>query len=727
MFYTDQIIRLIRESALLLNHEINLADFQGRELSNRVYEANEQEEFERDLVETGNNVRILFLEYTVSTAGFTDLLKSLQFPVLVFHHERDHFFPELIYAHRGKFRVIRIDETENAQRDFSGQELGPYLKNGSVRFYAVTAYDHLVSIPPDQGSGHHRDQHISPVTRLFRLLGAEKTDIIYILFYAFLVGMISLIIPLGIQTTTELVSGGVFFSSIYLLIALIILGVFVTGVMQIFQITLVEYLQRRIFTKAAYEFAFRLPRMKMEALSGVYPPELVNRFFDVMTIQKGLPKILIDLSSASLQIFFGLLLISLYHPFFVFFGIVLITTLVLIFTFTGPKGMWSSIEESKYKYKVAYWLQELGRALNSFKVAGNTNLPIRKTDYNVNNYLKYRKNHFTILISQYTYIILFKTGITAAMLIMGTVLVVDRQITLGQFVASEVIIILILASVEKFITYMDVVYDMLTAVDKIGHVTDMPLEKSGGVDLPSTIARQPFHVQINNLSYKFPENHDYTLRHISLQIKAGEHVCLAGPGNAGKSTLTQVLSGLHQDFEGAVTINGFSIRDLDLTNLRDRIAKNISREDIFDGSILENITVGKTFVTVQDAITAMEKAKLIQWVNELPEGLNTRLVSGGKGLPVSIINKLILARCLAKKPSLIILNDFFSNLPKQDKLDLVQMLVSNNTTFTLIVVSSDPLIMAACDRIILLSEGKLLADGTFQQLAEKNLLTDFID
>lgn len=724
MYYTDQIIRLIRESAALLKHEINLADFQGRELSNRVYQADEQEEFERDLVETGNNVRILFLEYKVSAAGFNDLLKSLAFPVLLFHKDQGEYHPELIYAHHGRFQVIRVSEKENHTREFSGSELGPYLHDDQIRFYAVTAYDHLVSEPSVDEAGHHHE--ISPVKRLYRLLRAEKKDIIYILFYAFLVGMISLIIPLGIQTTTELVSGGVFFSSIYILISLIILGVFVTGAMQIFQITLVEYLQRRIFTKAAYEFAFRLPRMKNEALSGMYPPELVNRFFDVMTIQKGLPKLLIDLSSAALQIFFGLLLISLYHPFFVFFGIVLITTLVLIFTFTGPRGMKSSIQESKYKYKVAYWLQELGRALNSFKVAGNTNLPIRKTDYNVNNYLKYRKTHFAILVSQYTYIILFKTGITAAMLIMGTILVVDRQITLGQFVASEVIIILILASVEKFITYMDVVYDMLTAVDKIGHVTDMPLEKSGGVDLPSAIARQPFHIRVSNLKYKFPENHDYTLYNVNLQVKAGEYVCLAGPGNSGKSTLTQVISGLHHDFEGAVTINGFSIRDLDLTNLRDRIAKNISREDIFDGSLLENLTVGKSFVTVQDAIAALEKTKLIDWVNELPEGLNTHLVSGGKGLSVSNIHKLILSRCLAKKPSLMILNDFFSSLPKQDKLELMQMLVANRT-FTLLVVSNDPIIMAACDRIILLNEGQPVADGTFQELLSKNLLTDFID
>jgi ABC-type bacteriocin/lantibiotic exporter with double-glycine peptidase domain len=726
MFYTDQIIRLIRESAMLLKHDVNLADFQGRELSNRLYAYEEQGEFERDLVETANTVRLMFLEYSVSTAGFADLLKTLTFPVLVFRRENEEVYPEVIYSPRpGQFRVLRLGVQKNEERNFSPAELPALEKDGNIHFYAITAYDHLVSEPSEHAAGYHEE--ISPSKRLFRLLNAERKDIFYILFYAVLVGLISLIIPLGIQTTTELVSGGVFFSSIYILIALIIIGVFVTGVMQIFQITMVEYLQRRIFTKAAYEFAFRLPRMRNEALTGVYPPELVNRFFDVMTIQKGLPKLLIDLSSALLQIFFGLVLVSLYHPFFVFFGIILIVTLVLIFTFTGPPGVKTSIKESTYKYKLAYWLQELGRSLGAFKLAGNTNLPIRKTDYNVNNYLKYRKKHFAILIGHYSYIVVFKTAITAAMLIMGTILVVDRQITLGQYVASEVIIILILASVEKFITYIDVVYDLLTAVDKIGHVTDVPLEKSGGVDLPATVAHQPFHVKVHQLNYKFPKNPAYTLTDINLSISAGERVCLAGPSTSGKSTLTDIMSGLRNEFEGAVTINGFSVRDLDLTNLRDRLAKNISREDIFEGSIMENLIVGKAFVTVQDAIAALEKTGLIDWVNTLPEGLNAGLISGGKGLSSSVVNKLILARCLAKRPSLLILNDFFFNLPKQDKLALIQMLVATPSAFTLVVVSNDPIIMAACDRVILMRDGRIAADGKFEDLLSQNLLTDFTD
>jgi ABC-type bacteriocin/lantibiotic exporter with double-glycine peptidase domain len=503
----------------------------------------------------------------------------------------------------------------------------------------------------------------------------------------------------------------------------VIIGVLLSGGLQVVQISLVEFLQRRIFTKASLEFAFRIPRIRMESIQGNYAPELVNRFFDIITIQKGLPKLLIDLSSASIQILFGLLLISLYHPFFVFFGLILLTTLALIFYFTGPGGLSSSIEESKYKYKVAHWLEELARALHSFKLAGSTDLPIRKTDYNVNNYLKNRKVHFRVLVTQFSFIVLFKALITGGLLIMGTLLVVDRQITLGQFVASEIVIILILNAVEKIIMYMDVVYDLLTAVDKVAQVTDLPIEKVGGLDFPAT-QFNGFHLRTKNLRYKYGLSGYYALNGIDLEVKAGEKVCITGPGNSGKTTLMNILTGLYSDYEGAVSINNYSLRDLDVTHLRDQVAKNISQEDLFDGTLLENITLGKISTTVHDAIYALEQVGLSDTINAMPRGLETPILSGGKGLSKTVIHKIILARCLAKKPKLLVLNDFFITLSKPDKLELLSCVINSKNPCTVILVSKDPIIMSASDRVIIMGEGTIRTQGTMEELTSKEFLKD---
>lgn len=725
MLSNDQLVRILREVALLLKHDFDANDLRFAEVNNRTYDADEFIEFKRDLVESGNKIRLMLLEYHLPVAEFQQYIKDEDSPVLVFDNAGNSLIPTLYAKERKKPLQWVIEQEHSTVHDFDRKEEREWLlnENGEVVFFVIVPYQSLVS-----EYGYDRDlrgEPMSPVRRFLRLLRTEKKDIIYILFYAIVVGGLGLILPLGIQTTVELISGGVFFSSVYVLIGLVILGVLLSGGLQIMQISLVEYLQRRIFAKASLEFAYRIPRVKTESIMGNYAPELVNRFFDIMTIQKGLPKLLIDLSSGFIQIFFGLLLLSLYHPFFVFFSLILLTILTSIFYLTGPRGLASSIEESKYKYKVAEWLEELARALNSFKLAGNTDLPIKRTDTNVNNYLKYRKAHFTTLITQFSFIILFKAAVTGGLLIVGTILVVNREITLGQFVASEVIIILILSAVEKIVTYMDVVYDMLTAVDKVATVTDLPLEKVGGIDFPKRI-QQGYSLKFKNLSYKYPSGR-VGLNNINFEIGGGERICIAGPGGSGKTTLTNIIAGLQGGFEGVVTINNYSIRDLDLTHLRDKIAKNISLDDIFDGTILENITVGKPMESVEDAVQALEKVGLSDWVNSLPDGLSTHMLSGGKGFPSSINQRLILARCFAKKPNLIILNDFFNFMKKTDKVQLVESVVSKDNRWTLVVISNDPLVMASCDKVVVMRDGELISQGKFQDLMQQGELSNYIE
>jgi ABC-type bacteriocin/lantibiotic exporter with double-glycine peptidase domain len=720
MLNNDQILRCLREVAFALKHDYSTDDLHHVEANQRSYQEEDLTEFKRDLIEAGNPIRILFMEYHLDPESFQEFLNNQTSPILCFSKE-EHITPVLLSpVSKNKMNVISIGQSSDSSKTISSFKELSLATNaqGEIEFFAIFAYESPVSMNANEG------ETPSPVKRLFKLLGTEKKEILYILFYAILIGLISLVIPLGIQTTVELVSGGVFFSSVYLLITLVILGVLLSGGLQVVQISLVEFLQRRIFTKASLEFAFRIPRIRMESIQGSYAPELVNRFFDIVTIQKGLPKLLIDLSSAAIQIFFGLLLISLYHPFFVFFGLILLTTLTLIFYWTGPRGLSSSIAESKYKYKVAHWLEELARALHSFKLAGSTDLPIRKTDYNVNNYLKNRKVHFRVLVTQFTFIVLFKALITGGLLIVGTILVVDRQITLGQFVASEIVIILILNSVEKIIMYMDVVYDLLAAVDKVAHVTDLPIEKVGGFDFPST-AKGGFNVRTNNLSYQYKLSDYKALKNINLTIKSGEVVCITGVGNSGKTTLMNILTGMYSDYEGVVTINSYSLRDLDITHLRDQVAKNISQEDLFDGTLLENITLGKTSTTVHDAILALQEVGLSDTVNALPKGLDTPILSGGKGLTKTMIHKIILARCLAKKPKLLILNEFFTHLTKSDKMALLNSIIKPERSCTVIIVSKDPIIMSVCDRVIVLDDGTIRTEGTMEELTRSELLKDF--
>lgn len=720
------IIKVLREASLALNHEFNPSSLRFVEANNRDYTLAHFQEFKRDLLEAGSRIRILFFEQHVKKESLLKFISDNRTCALVFRQNGEALSPILLQPKGKEVSVIEIHSGGNLPYSGVSLSLETLLTDptGNIEVFVLHSYQSLVSEYAYEGDA--QPEPLSPVRRFFRLLTTEKRDVLYILFYSVVIGLTALILPVGIQNTVELVSGGVFFSSIYVLIAAVILGVLFTGILQIFQISLVENLQRRFFTKAALEFAFRIPRIRIESILNNYAPELVNRFFDVITLQKGLPKLLIDITASGVQILFGLILLSLYHPLFVFFSALLILILFLIFWFTAPGALRSSINESKYKYKVVHWLEELARAINSFKLAGNTDLPTRRADNTVNNYLKYRKAHFTALVTQFSFIVLFKTAVTATLLIVGTVLVVNREITLGQFVASEVVIILILNAVEKVITYMDVVYDLFTAVDKVAQITDLPLEKVGGIDFPRETS-SGYSLELKDVKYKYPGKPDYVLDGINLAIPSGSRICISGPENSGKTTLTNLIAGLQSGYEGILTINNYSLRDLDLTHLRDKIAKNISPEDIFDGTILENITLGSPVRKVEDALSAISRAHLADEINKLPGGLDTHLVSGGKGLSSSFIHKLILARCLAKKPALIILNDFFAGLKRQKKLELLKSVIDHEAQWTLIAVSNDPLVMAACDSVIVLNNGRIADRGHFDELVKRGTINNYIE
>ncbi|MFN8341071.1 MAG: ABC transporter ATP-binding protein [Cyclobacteriaceae bacterium] len=706
------IVLALREAAEALNHSFNMEALEHVTVNQRHYLETELDEFRRDLMEAGNQVRILLMEHKLPASEFEKYSATLNDPVLVFQIKKDQ--PSLWLFRPDQDQQVLINTAGGMPTEqtyvLDAQE------EPEILFFSILHYESPVSIA-DGGT-----EPVTPVRRLWQLLLTEKREILYILFYALVVGAINLTVPLGIQTTVELISGGVVFSSVYLMIGLVIVSVVMSGILQIVQISLVEYLQRRVFTKSAFEFAFRIPRLRMESIQKSYAPELVNRFFDVITLQKGLPKLLIDLSSAVIQILFGLLLISLYHPFFVFFSLGLVLILVLILSLTGPRGLSSSIQESKYKYKVAQWLEELARAMHSFKLAGHTTLPLHKTDLNVSNYLKNRKIHFSTLVTQLSFIVAFKALIIGGLLIMGTYLVVNRQITLGQLVASEVVIILILNAIEKIIMYMDVVYDLLTAVDKVAMVTDLPIDRTGGLDLPRQ--RVGYAVRIRGLRYRYEDKAEETLRGVDLDIAPGEKVCISGGTDAGKSTLTNILSGLYTNYSGVVSINRHSLRDIDLTHLRDHVAKNISAEDLFDGTIMENISVGKPDISTERVIESLEEAGILDIVNGLPQGLQTHILSGGKGWSETFVQRLILARCLAERPQLLIVHDLHASATPAEHQDYMRRALRTDPQRTVIIVSNHPSVLKACDRVVRLDQGRVTATGTYQQLLEKGIQLD---
>lgn len=548
---------------------------------------------------------------------------------------------------------------------------------------------------------------ITPWQRLARLLKVDKREIGHIYLYALVGGAISLSVPLGVQAIINLISGGQIATSWGVLIGFVTVGVGLTGALQVMQLALAENIQQRLFARSALEFAYRIPRMTYEAGGGRYIPELVNRFFDTISLQKSLAKLLLDLPLALLQIVLCLILLAVYHPFFIVFGLLLLLLLIVIFRFTGRRGLATSLEESTFKYRVAYWLEEVGRSQDTFKMVGTTTLPIDRTDQLVNGYVGARRAHFRILLGQYSALVVFKVIITLSLLALGGLLVMNEQMNLGQFVAAEIVILIMINAVEKLILNAHSVYDLLTSLEKIGQVTDIPLERSGGLKVLSTDPAKGLEVRTEGLRFRSRWNQRAVLEGIDLHLKPGEKVCLSGTNGSGKTTLLRILGGGITNVEGGILIDGHPMSSLDLEHVRSLIGDSLSDEDVFTGTVLENIAVGRDWITEPEIMEACRVTGLMERLSYLPDGLLTKLDPQGARLPKSLLKRIVQARAIAGHPRMILLEDSLQDWDPKEREQLLGWITAPERPWTLLVVSNDPWVQQRCARTLLLRDGKL--------------------
>ncbi|WP_394750226.1 peptidase domain-containing ABC transporter [Spongiimicrobium salis] len=547
---------------------------------------------------------------------------------------------------------------------------------------------------------------MSPWQRFVGLLKLDKRDIKQLFYYAIFAGLVALSLPLGIQAIINLIQGAQLSTSWIVLVVLVTLGVAFQGALQLMQVRILENIQQKIFTRSSFEFVYRFPKITMEELRQYYPPELANRFFDTLTVQKGLSKILIDFPAAILQIAFGLMLLSFYHPFFIIYGILLLLLIYLVFKFTAKRGLETSLEESKNKYKVAHWIQEIARSLVSFKLSGKTQLAMDRNDNLTADYLDARENHFKVLVLQFIQMIGFKILVTSGLLVIGGLLVLNQQMNIGQFVAAEIIILLIIASVEKLITGLETFYDVLTSLEKIGQVVDKKLEGQEGID--------PFEgndtllIELDHAGYTTPKGKEI-LKDLNFVLGSQDRLLLEGASGSGKTTLLKMLSGLLPPTEGSLYVNHTSIKGVWANKYRAQVGQVLPEQNPFEGTILENITLGDNNIPKKYLDEVLEVTGLFDFVKEQPDGLHTMLYPEGQQIPLTVSKRIVLARAIVNQPKFLLLKNPLEYFETSEAKKIIAYLTAPERPWALVVATRSSLWNTACSRVITLQKGRLIA------------------
>lgn len=555
-----------------------------------------------------------------------------------------------------------------------------------------------------EGSTHHPE----PLERFWALMKIDSRDLSILVSYTMVTGLLSLAVPLAAQAVVNTIAAGIFFQPLVVMTALLFAGLLLVAVLRMFKLRLVETLQQRFFARVVMQLGSRIPKIQTQALSKEYIPELVNRFFDVMTVQKSWGKLLLDVPASLLQITIGLFLMALYSPWLLAFDFAIIAFILICSTVLGVGGIKTSIHESHEKYRVAEWLEDLGRCHISFKTHGFPRFILEKSDQLVMNYLDARRSHFAVLFRQSFSTYLFQALASTGILAIGGWLVINRQLTLGQLVAAELVVLNVLSALEKLIRNCDTYYDLLTGLDKVGHLTDLPLERRIGNEITDT--KGGAEVAIHKVCFSYTEIS--VLADVNLVIKAGERASLVGASGAGKTTLAHILCGLLEPDSGAIEFAGVDIRDLSLPAMRRHIGFVGDANEIFEGTIEENVRMGRDFVTHKDVRWALSVSRLNDEIARLSDGAQTQLIASGKNLSRGQVQRLLIARAIAHRPALLILDEAFTGIDEKTKIAIVEQLLDSNNPWTLIDISHDAEVVKRSDQVYVLADGQIAEFGS---------------
>ncbi|NCN10828.1 MAG: ABC transporter ATP-binding protein [Leptospira sp.] len=556
---------------------------------------------------------------------------------------------------------------------------------------------------------HHQNEddehHLSPFERIYSLLRVEKRDIWIIVIYGLAIGILSLVVPVATSSLVNIVAFGVMLQPVLVLTFLVFLFLSFAGVMQAIQTFITEILQRRIFVRVATDFASRFPQVTEENFDEEHPPEIANRFFDTMTLQKGSTSLLVEGLEVFLTTFIGFFVIAFYHPVFLIFSIaILFICYIIIFRKLGVDASESAIKVSKEKYYVAAWLQEVARHRYAFKSKFGSHYASERADSLTRSYLDAREKHFKYLFRQIIALLGIQAIGSALVLGIGGYLVINRQLTIGQLVAAELIVAKVLFGLGKFGKHLETFYNTIAAVDKLGHVTDLPTEEPKLAILEKE--NEPFDIRLTDVHYEM--NNGITIfDKLNLHFPAGSKIAIGDSSTIHSSILIDLLASHRVPKFGTVEISGEDIRDLSKTELRSNIALIRDRE-IFDGTILENLKLGRLDISNNKIKETLDLVGLTTEIDSLPDGLNTKLKTYGSPLNPIQINLLLIARALLGNPSLVLIDCALDGLDQVTLERITLCLFSKNRNFTVLVITNEMKILSKADEVYFYKDNKFV-------------------
>lgn len=297
----------------------------------------------------------------------------------------------------------------------------------------------------------------------------------------------------------------------------------------------------------------------------------------------------------------------------------------------------------------------------------------------------------------------------------GSVCVIKGQITIGQLITFNSLLVYFLDPVKNLINLQPQMQTAVVAADRLGEILDLEAEKGENERKKLCPDSLSGDIVFKDISFRYGTR-QLVLEDINLTIKKGQKVAFVGESGSGKTTLSKLLLHLYKAESGNILINDNNIEDIQIEKLREKIAYISQETFLFSGSILDNLSLGLDYATMDDVIEATKSAQAHDFINELPLRYETRLEENGANLSGGQRQRLSIARAMLKKPDILIMDEATSNLDAITEKQLDKTISEYSENMTTIFIAHRLSTIKNCDQIFVMDKGRIIERGTHEEL-----------
>lgn len=528
---------------------------------------------------------------------------------------------------------------------------------------------------------------------------AEKKIMSLIFSYALAVGFFSLIIPLTVQELVSTFSYAVQPVMVWTLTSIMLAVLLFVGLFKTFHFYAVDVVQRRIFARVAVAMVEQLPRNRFKGTQ----TELANYFIETVFMQRALSTLLIDLLNVVVGGTVGMIVLVVYHPYFLVYNLLLMAGFAITFFVLSRGALKTTLAMSHAKYDVFNWIQEISRNALQLKATDSRPFLLQKTNDLVNRYVETRKARFAVLVRQYIGSVGGQAIAQSGALALAAYLMASGQLTLGQLVAVQAVVGALVINFDSLIKNMGYVYYFFASLE---HLDQVFRQEQDYVSVESPVAL-PKHltqgVRVTCKGVSLIHGGVSVFDSFNLDVAPGEKLGIYARTTGAKTALARVLGGLETPTNGVVQYNGVDLRYIEPSAINQcRSVMIDSQLSLIKGTIEENIVMGRSYVTYDDLNWALRFTELEEDVEGLARGVKSDISMLGESISPTHIVQILLARAILGRPQVLIFDGLIHSLEPSLRERVLRRLCSKDEAWSVIFVSTDPNLTDHADRRIML-------------------------